>query len=278
MAALAAIAVLCMPAGTAAAFDRSHAQFDALLNTYVLDGRVDYRRLGVDPHLLQAYLADLGGVSAAELAAWPREDQLAFWINAYNAFVLMAVVEHYPLSRRTLVGLAFPSDSIWQVPDVWKARRWQAAKRTVSLDMIENEIIRPTFREPRIHFALVCAASSCPNLRSEAYRGDRLNEQLEDQARRFLAQANKGLRLDGSDTVLVSKIFDWYGADFATALDSPASPAGRSRAEQGIIEFVSRHSADPAVREFLRKPGLSVGYLPYDWRLNDQARRAEERQ
>jgi hypothetical protein len=268
-----AIMMLGTPGMALAAFDRSHALFDALVHTHVIDGRVDYRRLADDPHGLRAYLDDLGAVTPGELAVWPREDQLAFWINAYNAFVLMSVVEHYPLTRHTLVGLAFPSDSIWQVPDVWKAPRWHAAKRAVSLDMIEHEIIGPTFREPRTHFALVCAASSCPNLRSEAYRGDRLDAQLEDQTRRFLADANKGLRLDGShSTVLVSKIFAWYGADFAQA-DPSATSAGRGRAERGVIVFVLRHSADPGVRETLRSPGTRLDYLPYDWTLNDQARR-----
>jgi hypothetical protein len=274
IAVIVALMMLGTPGAALAAFDRSHALFDALLRTHVIDGRVDYRRLDDDPHGLRSYLDDLGAVTPGELAAWPREDQLAFWINAYNAFVLMSVVEHYPLTRHTLVGLAFPSDSIWQVPDVWKAARWRAAKRAVSLDMIEHEIIRPTFREPRTHFALVCAASSCPNLRSEAYRGDRLDAQLEDQTQRFLADANKGLRLDRShSTVLLSKIFAWYGADFDHALDPSATSAGRGRVEQGVIVFVLRHSADPGVRETLRNPRTRFGYLPYDWTLNDQARR-----
>jgi len=266
-----AIAMLGTSGAAMAAFDRSHTQFDALLHAHVIDGRVDYRRLADGPQGLRAYLDELGAVTPGEFATWPHEDQLAFWINAYNAFVLMSVVEHYPLTRHTLIGLAFPSDSIWQVPDVWKAARWRAAKRAVSLDMIEHEIIRPTFHEPRVHFALVCAASSCPNLRSEAYRGDRLDAQLEDQTRRFLADGNKGVRLDGSNTtVLVSKIFAWYGADFAQALDPSATSARRGRAEQGVIIFVLRHTADPVVRETLRNPGTRLGYLPYDWTLNDQ--------
>ncbi|MGH8132479.1 MAG: DUF547 domain-containing protein [Steroidobacteraceae bacterium] len=271
-----AIVMIGVPGVSVAAFDRSHALFDALLHSHVINGRVDYRRLVADPGPLRAYLDSLGAVTAAELATWPHEDQLAFWINAYNAFVLMSVVEYYPLSRHTLVGLAFPANSIWQVPDVWKAARWRAASRTVSLDMIEHEIIRPIFRERRTHFALVCAASSCPNLRSEAYRGDRLDEQLEDQTRRFLADANKGLRLDrGNGKVLLSKIFEWYAADFGQA---GGSSAGHSAAERGVVEFVSTHTVDPGVREFLQDPTIRIGYLPYDWTLNDQAPLAGARQ
>lgn len=262
--------MLGLPDAALAAFDRSHVLFDALLRSHVIAGRIDYSGLVEDPHGLRGYLDTLGAVTAVELAAWPRDDQLAFWINAYNAFVLMSVIEHYPLSRHTLVGLAFPANSVWQVSDVWTTPRWHAANRTVSLDMIEHKIIRPTFHEQRIHFALVCAASSCPNLRSEAYRGDQLDAQLEDQTRRFLADPNKGMRLDRSnETVLVSKIFDWYGADFTQAQDPSAGHGG---AERGVMEFLAIHSSDPAVRQFLQNPEIRIRYLPYDWTLNDQAR------
>lgn len=272
LAAAVAMLMIAVPGAALAAFDRSHAQFDTLLRSHVIDGRVDYSRLVDDPHRLRAYMDSLAAVTSAELGAWPRDDQLAFWINAYNAFVLMSVVEHYPLERHTLVGLAFPANSVWQVPDVWKTARWRAAGRAVSLDMIENRIIRPSFRERRTHFALVCAATSCPNLRSEVYRGDRLDQQLEDQTRRFLADPNKGLRLDrGNGKVLLSKIFDWYAADFMPA---QASSGGRRVVERGVIEFVSTHSVDPGVREFLLNPRVRLGYLPYDWTLNDQARLA----
>src|ERR1700730_2233586 len=219
----------CGVAAPCAAFDQLHASLDSILRTHVFHGRVDYRRLVDDPNALRGNVQSLASVTPGELAGLPRDDQLAFWINAYNTFALMSIVQHYPLSRHTIVGLAFPANSIWQVSGVWKERRWRAAGRAVSLDMIEHEIIRPTFREPRIHFALVCAASSCPNLRSEAYRGDRLNTQLEDQVRQFLANPDKGLRLDRDNAqALVSKIFDWYGVDFMQA----ESSAGGKRVEQ----------------------------------------------
>ncbi|MGH8211004.1 MAG: DUF547 domain-containing protein, partial [Steroidobacteraceae bacterium] len=112
---------------------------------------------------------------------------------------------------------------------------------------------------------------SCPNLRSEAYRGDRLDEQLEDQVRRFLADPTKGLRLDREHgRVFVSRIFDWYGVDFAPR---PDSTAAGDRVVQGVLWFVSAHTADPRVGGFLRDRHIRVGYLPYDWTLNDQSQR-----
>jgi hypothetical protein len=133
--------------------------------------------------------------------------------------------------------------------------------------MIEHEIIRPAFREPRIHFALVCAARSCPNLRSEAYRGDRLDSQLEDQARHFLANPDKGLLLDREHAkALVSKIFDWYGVDFAPG----PRPVSHKDIERSILQFISNHSADAATGAFLLSGTTHLGYLAYDWTLNDR--------
>jgi hypothetical protein len=261
------IVALVSPGIAAAAFDRTHATLDGLLRRHVEDGRADYAALVEEARTLGTYLDSLEVVAPAELGGWPRDDQLAFWINAYNAFVLMSVVQHYPLSRHTLVGLAFPANSIWQVPDVWKDRRWSAAGRMVSLDIIEHEIIRPVFREPRVHFALVCAARSCPNLRSEAYRGDRLDSQLEDQARHFLANPHKGLLLDRErGKALVSKIFDWYGVDFAPG----PRPASREDIEHSILQFIANRSPDAATGAFLLSGTTHLGYLTYDWTLNDR--------
>lgn len=257
--------------GSAAeAFDRTHPVLDGLLHRYVESGSVDYAGLVAQTHTLETYLRSLEAVSPGELAGWPRHDQLAFWINAYNAFVLMSVVEHYPLARHTLVGLAFPANSIWQVSGVWKNPRWRVAGRSVSLDTLEHEIIRPGFREPRIHFALVCAARSCPNLRSEAYRGDRLDLQLEDQARQFFANPTKGLWLDWEkNRAVVSKIFDWYGVDFAS------EPAGahRNDIERSILRFAANRAPDAVSSAFLLRETTHLGYLPYDWTLNDRAGR-----
>jgi hypothetical protein len=261
------IVALASPGIAAAAFDPTHASLDGLLRRHVENGRVDYAALVEEARTLRTYLDSLEAVDPAELAGWPRADQLAFWIDAYNAFVLMSVVQHYPLSRHTFVGLAFPANSIWQVPDVWNDKRWRAAGRRVSLDMIEHEIIRPAFREPRIHFALVCAARSCPNLRSEAYRGDRLDSQLEDQARHFLANPDKGLLLDREHAkALVSKIFDWYGVDFAPR----PRPVSHNDIERSILQFISNHSADAATGTFLLSGTTHLGYLAYDWTLNDR--------
>ncbi len=254
--------------GSCAAFDRSHAALDVILREHVVRGRVDYRHLAREPSPLRSYLQSLAAVTPAELASASHNDQLAFWINAYNAFTLMTIAEHYPLSRGSFVGLVFPANSIWQIPNVWKDMRWRAAGRAVSLDLIENEIIRPQFREPRIHFALVCASRSCPDLRSEAYRGDRLDEQLEDQTRRFLADVEKGVRAEPARGILrLSKIFRWYRQDFELAGGAQTAPNDAGR--PGVLAFVAHHSTDGRLKSLARKPEVLVAYLDYDWSLNE---------
>ena len=255
------------------AFDRSHAALDTILRDHVARGRVDYRRLVAHPELLRSYTQSLADVSSGELAAWPREDQLAFWINAYNAFVLRTIVEHYPLRRGSVVGIAFPANSIWQISNVWTGTRWRAAGRAVSLDRIEKEIIRPQFREPRVHFVLVCASTSCPDLRSEAYRGDRLEAQLEDQTRRFLADPVKGARADAvSATIRLSKIFRWYAQDF-TASSAVRGQRAPGASSSDVLAFIGQHSTDETLKALVRRPRVTVAYLDYDWTLNDQPAR-----
>jgi hypothetical protein len=254
---LGAMALAAEPAACAPAFDRNHAMLDALLAAHVAGGRVDYAGLSRQPQPLDDYLVMLAMLPAAELKALPRNDQLAFWINAYNAFVLKSVVEHFPLQRRSLVGLAFPANSIWQIAGVWKDPRWNAAGTLVSLDQIEHEIIRPRFNEPRAHFALVCASTSCPDLLEQAYRGDAIDRQLSDRTRRFLQDPGKGVRIDvAGGSVRISKIFDWFEEDFAG----------------GAPAFIAGHLMDPKLRAVLLDPRIEVEFLDYDWTLNDRAR------
>jgi hypothetical protein len=258
-------------AGDPQPFDRSHALFDALLAKHVEAGRVDYRRLTDHPQPLDEYLALLASLPPAALQAMPRSDQLAYWINAYNAFALKSVVEHYPLRRRGIVGLVFPANSIWQIAGVWKNRRWRAAGQTLSLDQIEHDIIRPVFKEPRSHFVLVCASTSCPDLGMRAYRGDALERQLNEQTRRFLHDPRKGVRIDAAaGTIHVSKIFDWFADDFALSHPSEPNHPGLDREESGVLSFIASHRTDSGLQRLLRESRIEVEFLPYDWTLNDR--------
>jgi len=245
-----------------AGFDHDHGDFAPLLRQYVNDGHVDYAGLKRERAALGLYTRAVGAVGAKALAQFTRDEQLAYWLNAYNAFVLATIVDHYPIEGRSLVGLAFPANSIWQISGAFKGKRFQAGGRRVSLDEIEHEIVRPGFREPRVHMALVCAAKSCPSLRNEPYRAAVLDAQLDAQARAFVADIDKGVRIDESrNEVRISTIFKWFAEDFV------APDAGQSHS--GVTDFVASHSGDPARAALLRSGRLRVIHLDYDWTLNE---------
>ena len=247
-----------LPAQQAAAdFDQQHSEFAEVLARVVHTGTVDYAALQRDRKLLDHYRDRLAAVAETTLRTWTRDQQLAFWINAYNANVLSTIADHYPLSRGTLVGLAFPANSIWQIPGAFKAARHRVAGRLRSLDNIEHDIVRPGFREPRVHLALVCAARGCPPLRGEPFVSNRLNAQLDDQTRVYLGDRDHGLSWDsGAKRLAISSIFKWFADDFA--------------AGGGVRGFLAQHVGDPAVAAAVRDTTNSLRYLDYDWTLNER--------
>jgi hypothetical protein len=189
---------------------------------------------------------------------------MAFWINAYNFFTLHAIVDHYPI--RGSWFSRYPRNSIRQIDGVWTRLTWRVAGRTVSLDDIEHRILRPEFRDPRIHFAVNCASNGCPPLRGEPYRAGTLDAQLDDNARQFLASSH-GLRVDGR-TLAITSILKWYGDDFVEQF-ARLTPGARDP-RQAAIGVVATYGP-PAAADLARSPRVRVRYLDYDWALNDTA-------
>jgi hypothetical protein len=187
---------------------------------------------------------------------------MAFWINAYNLFTLRAIVDHYPI-HGSWFSLA-PRNSIRQIDGVWTTLKWRAAGRDVTLDQIEHGILRPEFADARVHMAVNCASKSCPPLRAEPYAAADLDRQLDDAARRYLASP-AGTRVDGG-RLRVSRIFEWYGDDFVQryAPMHPGSGRATDRAIRGFVEAYGPPEAAAAARS-----GIAIGFLDYDWSLND---------
>lgn len=243
--------VILLSHGQAAEFDRTHAGFARVLNETVTDAGVSYARLKENPAELDAYLGQIAAIPPSDFAAWERDDRLALLLNLYNAETLRLIREAYPVksirSLGTLPGAA------------WRSLVVRFGGQILSLSHLENELIRKEYSEPRIHFALVCAARGCPPLRTEPYVGGRLANQLDDQARRFMATPEKN-RFDPASGVLwLSPIFKWYEQDFTR-------PAG------SLKEYVLPHLSPDIARALNQATSVRVRYTDYDWRLNDQPR------
>lgn len=245
------------PAGHAAggapcvAFDHEHAAWDAMLARYVHDGVVDYSGLTHSgTAALDGYLRALESVCRDQYVAWTREQQLAFWINAYNAYTIKLILEHYPVKSIRSIGL-LPGSAF---RDQLAPLRW-LRKTALSLNDIENDILRKDFREPRIHFAIVCASQSCPALRSEAYRATTLDAQLTLAARRFLSDRSKNRFDPAARTLHLSSVFKWFREDF-------------ERTSRTLQAFVARY-AEPATATALSSgDDVRIEFLDYDWSLN----------
>jgi len=210
--------------------------------------RVDYAALrdGPGAETWRRLVASLEASDPAALSG--REARLAFWIDAYNILAIHWVVREGPLDSIRDVGIPL-------VAPVWKKTAGRIGGREVTLHEIEHEILRP-MGDPRIHAAIVCASTSCPSLRREPYRPERIDAQLDDAARRFLADPSKGLAVDrDAEVVRLSKIFDWFAEDFG----------GR----EGVLDFVVAHAPpDASAWIAAQRSGIRIRHFDYDWSLN----------
>jgi len=271
---LAAVAMLWLAAtaarAQAPAFDHAHAAWSALLqaSVAVIDGghasRVRYAALAAQRPALQSYLASLSRVGAAEFAGWTRAQRMAFLINAYNAFMVEKVLTRYP-----------DLHSVWDFGRVFgnpfKDRFFTLLGQPASLDDIEHGMLRKpgAYDDVRVHFALNCASIGCPMLRNEAYVAERLDAQLEDQARRFLADRSRN-RYDAPEGRLqVSKIFDWFKDDWRRGtrnFDDRGPPVESRRA--WLARYAGLLADDAAGRERVARGAAPLEFLDYDWMLN----------
>ena len=238
-----------------------HKLWDGVLRDHVNDqGRVDYAAVQKDERF-DRYLEQLEAADAKELKN--ADERLAFWINAYNALTIRAVLDTLPSDQSKWAEYKIIDQKV-NGTSIWKGRKFDVGGEQHTLDDIEHNVIRKRdgLRDPRIHVALVCAAKGCPYLWNRAYTGAEVRDQLTAAMRRFCAN-DKQLKIDKtSRTIKISKIFEWYGGDFT---NPKFSPHGKS-----IPIFLAEYVRDQAMVAALRQGKWTITYFEYDWHLNIQ--------
>jgi hypothetical protein len=212
-----------------------HSGWDALLQKHVsAEGNVNYEAMQADFADVDMYLALLG--AGIPDATWSREDAMCYWINAYNAYTVKLILDNYPLESITNLDGG----------EVWKREWIDIAGTTYSLNAIENDILRPTYNDARVHFAINCASYSCPRLWNKAFTPENLEAQLEVLAKEFVNDAKRNTL--SADAPEISSIFTWYEADFI--------------ADGTVIDFLNKYAEIPVNAD------ATIGYMEYDWNLN----------
>ena len=233
--------------GSTAGFD--HSIFDQVLKTYVNNqGLVDYNGIAGD----QSFKIYMETLKSAQPDAMSRDGQLAFWINAYNAVTIAKVIEWRPKKsvRETFVP------GVWTGTKFFTTREHTVAGKDLSQDDIENEILRKQFKDPRIHFAIICASSGCPLLPRFAYTEENVQTMLEEETRKYI-NSERGTKIDSAEnTLYLSKLFDWFAGDFEYKSGS-------------VLNFIKPYLGQKALAFVEKNP--KIKYLPYDWALNAQA-------
>ena len=245
------------------ALDTGYAAWDALLKKHVKwlsdnkQSRVDYKGFAADRAALKAVLAEWSAVTPAQFAALPREQQMAFLINAYNGFTVELILTRYP-------GLKSIKDlgSLLQSP--WKNKFFTLLGEPRHLDWIEHEQLRPKYNEPRVHAAVNCASIGCPALRPEAFVAAKLDAQLDDGMLRFMGDRTRNRYADGK--LQVNMIFKWFREDFEKG------HKGFNKLEDVMARYADQLADAPADREKIKARNVPISHLDYDWSLNDLGR------
>ncbi len=218
----------------------AHEKWNKLVQNHVSkDGNVDYRGFQSDSAQLDQYLEELSSHPPGK--NWTEKEQLAYWINAYNAFTVKLIVDHYPVKSIKDIG-----DKKGLVDSPWDIKFFKIGGVDFDLGTIEHEILRKKYKEPRIHFAINCASYSCPILRNEAYTAEQLDQQLDDQTQLFLYDTNKNI-ITPKETKL-SKIFNWFSSDFRVHTD--------------VLTFIKKYNDTLNTEN-------DVDYIEYQWTLNE---------
>jgi len=245
----------------AAAFDYS--SWDAFLKKNVNEsGDVDYQAIAKDPKSLNDCLTGLMSVSEQDLASWPREEALAFWLNAYHVVLIKLVVENYPVT------------SVQKIPSFWNIAMFHLGKKTkvrqrYNLNDIRERNLVGVYRDEKIHLALSVAAKGGPKLMPEAFTGPKVEGQLFLLTRKFVKDPVYVDITPGRKKIRISKIFKWYANDFKLDFGTPEPRGKFSQGDNAVLSFLAYYLEDEAKEEYLQEANYKIEYPAFDWTLND---------
>jgi len=240
---------------------------DVLKNYVDNDGFVNYSALKDNADSLNKFIDQIKTLDKTNFENWQEEEKIAFWINVYNAIALKIVSDHYPIKPDFIQKMFYPENSIRQINGSMNGIKFKVMGDKITLDKIEKSILIKEYREPRVLVALVCAALGCPPLRNEPYNGDNLDYQLNDQARRFLAEPGN-FRIDKKNSVVyLPAIFKTAGEHFVDEYLPEEKFESFAKNDQAVLNFISSY-LDKQQRQYLLDYDFSINYIDFDWNLN----------
>ncbi len=249
-----------------------HSEWDQFLKKFVNEkGEVNYRAVKEDPELLNTYLEKIKSFPSSAFLNWPREERIALLINVYNAGIIKAIVDHYPVK------------SVMNLPGGWEQAQvqigssfarnrdaWEQSSHVYSLNQIEHGLLRRAFRDEKILFALSQGAKGSPPLSRDAFIGPKLEGQLYLVTRRFVNDSSRNHIEPGQKKIVVARVFQWCSEDFLINWGKYPGQNKWDPNEMAMLSFFAHYLDDPKKIEFLREGKYKVKYEVYDWRLNDQ--------
>jgi len=230
----------------AGSFDHDHKDYNQLLKNNVKDGLANYKSIKEKPESLNSYLDTLEKVDEPTFNKWLEKERLSYLINLYNAATIKLIVDNYPVKSI--------KDINKEGQGPWKLEVVNLFGKKISLDHLEHEIIRKNYNEPRVHFALVCAAVGCPKLPSQSFISSKLEEQLAERTRLFLSEKDKNFIDENQKTVYLSSIFDWFASDF-------------NKTHGSVLGFVKEYLPSEEAKKI--NSDYSLKFTEYDWNLNE---------
>ncbi|MBY0547209.1 MAG: DUF547 domain-containing protein [Candidatus Obscuribacterales bacterium] len=254
-----------MPSSAAVKFDHEHKLFSEELKKYVRPDGVRYKAWIKDRAKFNQYLDELRAVTAQDYTGFSDLEKKALWLNTYNALALKLVMDNYPIQGN---NSDYPANSMRQIPDCWKAVRWNVAGRDVDLFTLKHKILRSEIQDYRTHFSVVPASMGGPRLAAKAFAPDDINERLTTNMKTYLTNPEHLQFAPDQNTIKVSRIFRWFLLDFVKR-DADGKAVFPPPSDDEIVQEFSMQFAPESVRKQFDGKKAKVEYLPYDWTLNE---------